>query len=80
YIQGGAGATFPNQAHTGLLTGVVPPFATPNSEQAKVLPEFTPDITRLNGKRYLQLRFTFLSNITTGEVPSISSVGVAYVK
>ncbi len=79
YISGGT-TGFPNQAPSSLLTGVVPPFATALSVQASVLPEFTPDITRLNGKRYLQLRFTFLSNIVTGEVPTVSSVGVAYVR
>ncbi len=81
YIIGGASG-FPNQAASSLMTGLAPPFPpfTVGSPQASVLPDFTPDLTRLNGKRYLQMRFTFLSNITTGEVASISSLGVAFVR
>ncbi|HET6202085.1 MAG TPA: Ig-like domain-containing protein [Planctomycetota bacterium] len=70
--------TPPNQGLSTQITGVVPPFATGN--QASVLPEWTPDITRLNGKRYLQMRFTFVNNIATGEVPTLSSLGVAFVR
>jgi hypothetical protein len=68
----------PNQAPTTRITGVAPPFVT--GPQATVLDEWTDDLTRLNGRRYLQVRFTFLSNRTTGEVPRISSLGVAYAR
>jgi hypothetical protein len=62
------------QVPTGLLTGVAPPF-TPNNP---ALSEWTSDLTRLNGKRYLQMRFTFTSDAQTGAVGRLSAVGVGF--
>jgi hypothetical protein len=57
------------------IQGAVPPFP---SNPSPYQPEWTADLAALNGKRFLQMRFTFVSNIDTGEVPTLSAVGVAY--
>ncbi|HKB15544.1 MAG TPA: hypothetical protein VKF62_05730, partial [Planctomycetota bacterium] len=64
------------QAPTTRMTGVAPPFTTNNP----ALSEWTSDLTRLNGKRYLQMRFTFTSNVETGAVGRLSSVGVGFLR
>ncbi len=65
-----------SQAPTTRLTGVAPPF-TPNNP---ALSEWTSDLTRLNGKRYLQMRFTFTSDIQTSAVGRLSALGVGFVR
>jgi len=59
------------------VQGVVPPFP---SNPSKYQSEWTADLSALNGKRFLQMRLTFLSNIETGEVPALSSLGIAYTR
>ncbi len=76
YIVGGAPSGFPNQAPTTQVTGVVPPFNPGNP----ALAEWTPDLAALNGRRFLQMRFSFFNNVLSGEVPRLSSVGVAFVR
>ncbi len=38
------------------------------------------DIMDVNGARYLQMRFTFLSNVATGQTAELSSLGVAFLE
>ena len=77
YIVGGGSVTIPpNQMVSTAIGGVQPPFVTGNA----TLAEWTPDIGRLNGKRYLQMRFTFLNNIVSGDVARLSSLGIAYLR
>ncbi len=63
-----------SQAPTTRLTGVAPPFTANNP----ALSEWTNDLARLNGKRYLQMRFTFTSDVETGEVGRLSAVAVGF--
>ncbi|MEQ1895620.1 MAG: hypothetical protein ABL998_24030, partial [Planctomycetota bacterium] len=39
---------------------------------------WTPDIARLGGARYLQLRISFVNNFTAGIFPELSAIGIAY--
>jgi len=64
----------PCDAH---VQGVAPPFA---SNPSPYQPEWTADLSALNGKRFLQMRFTFVGNIDTEDVPSLSAVGIAYFR
>ncbi|HKB16790.1 MAG TPA: hypothetical protein VKF62_12045, partial [Planctomycetota bacterium] len=66
----------PSQAPTTRLTGVAPPFTSNNA----ALSEWTSDITRLNGKRFLQMRFTFTSDVDSGAVGRLSTVGVGFTR
>ncbi|HKB15186.1 MAG TPA: hypothetical protein VKF62_03930, partial [Planctomycetota bacterium] len=77
YLANPVGAP-PSPFPTNRIAGAAPPFVS--GAQAAVLDEWTDDLSRLNGRRYLQVRFTFLSNRETGEVPRISSLGVAYAR
>jgi len=40
--------------------------------------DWSSDITRVNGARFLQVRFTFFNNIDAGLAPELDSFGVAY--
>jgi hypothetical protein len=52
---------------------------TPNGAPTGIS-SWTRNINEVNGKRFLQLRFTLVNNLATGAVPSISTVGLGWLR
>lgn len=55
----------------------ITPGCTPNTP-ATGITSWTNALNSLNGRRFLQMRFTLVSNVSTGAVASISSVGIGW--
>jgi hypothetical protein len=60
----------PTGLNCGSVTGIVP--ATGSAIN------YTQDMTVINGKRFVQMRFTFTSDIVNNVSPSITAFGFAY--
>ena len=60
----------PTGLNCGTTNGLVP---APGSNI-----NFTPDMTILNGKRFIQMRYTFSSDIVNNVSPAITAFGFAY--
>ncbi|MBL8899481.1 MAG: Ig-like domain-containing protein [Planctomycetes bacterium] len=52
---------------------------TPNGAATGISP-WTRNITSVNGKRFLQMRFTLVNNLATGGVPTISTIGLGWLR
>ncbi|MFN0207534.1 MAG: hypothetical protein ACKVS6_14605 [Planctomycetota bacterium] len=55
-------------------TGIVPVTSTASPSSIN----FTTDITQINGKVFVQMRFTFISDIVNNVGPSMNGFGIAY--
>lgn len=55
---------------TSVISGPVPSLNTTIN--------FTPDITQLNGKKFLQMQFNFTADIVNNVAPVVSAFGVAF--
>ncbi|MFN0207535.1 MAG: hypothetical protein ACKVS6_14610 [Planctomycetota bacterium] len=53
--------------------GVTAPFPDNNSDSL-----FTPDITLLNGKKFIQFQFNFIADIVNNVGPRVNALGVAF--
>lgn len=58
---------------------VIQTGCTPNTA-ATGISAWTRNITTINGKRFLQMRFTLVNNLATGAVPTISTVGLGWLR
>lgn len=52
---------------------------TPNSEPSGKS-SWTRNVNEINGKRFLQIRFTMVNNLATGAVPNLSTLGIGWLR
>jgi len=82
FYTGAEGGIFPTipQLPTGVICGANPAGVVPNTKGtgASGGVNFTDNITLLNAKRFLQMRFTFSSDIVNDVAPSLTAVGVGF--